>query len=56
MNCAEKLLPWLLLGLRWVSEYSDIQGSDKKIEYEYSSMPKLLDRDFFSSPPPPPPN
>ena len=35
------------VGLRRVSEYSDIHGSDKKIEYEYSSLPKSLDRDLF---------
>ena len=35
------------LGLLRVSEYSDICGSEYKIEYEYSSLPKLLDRNFF---------
>ena len=30
-----------------VSEYSDIRGSEYKIEYEYSSLPKSLDRDLF---------
>ena len=34
---------WLLR----VSEYSDIRGSEYKIEYEYSSLPKSLDRDLF---------
>ena len=33
------------VGLRQVSEY---HGSDKKIKYEYSSLPKSLDRDLFS--------
>ena len=37
----------ILLGLLGVSKYSDIYRSDKKIEYEYSSMPKSLDRDLF---------
>ena len=36
------------LGLLRVSEYSDIRGSEFKIEYEYSSLPKSLDRDLFS--------
>ena len=35
------------LGLLRVSEYSDIHGSEFKIEYEYSSLPKSLDRDLF---------
>ena len=35
------------LGLLRVSEYSDIRGSEFKIEYEYSSLPKSLDRDLF---------
>ena len=35
------------LGLLRVSEYSDIHGSAYKIEYEYSSLPKSLDRDLF---------
>ena len=35
------------VGLLRVSEYSDIRGSEYKIEYEYSSLPKSLDRDFF---------
>ena len=35
------------LGLLQVSEYSDIRGSEYKIEYEYSSLPKSLDRDLF---------
>ena len=35
-----------LLGLLRVSEYSNIHGSDKKIEYEYSSLPKSLERDY----------
>ena len=35
------------LGLLRVSEYSDIRGSEYKIEYEYSSLPKSLDRDLF---------
>ena len=39
------------IGLLRVSEYSDIRGSEFKIEYRYSSLPKSLDRDlfFFSS-------
>ena len=36
-----------LVGLLRVSEYSDIRGSEYKIEYEYSSLPKSLDRDLF---------
>ena len=40
-------LIYKLIGLLRVSEYSDIRGSEYKIEYEYSSLPKLLDRDFF---------
>ena len=36
-----------MLGLLRVSEYSDIRGSEYKIEYEYSSLPKSLDRDLF---------
>ena len=35
------------LGLLRVSEYSDIRGSEYKIEYGYSSLPKSLDRDLF---------
>ena len=35
------------LGLLRVSEYSDIRGSEFKIEYEYSSLPKSLDRVLF---------
>ena len=35
------------VGLLRVSEYSDIRGSKYKIGYEYSSLPKSLDRDFF---------
>ena len=35
------------IGLLRVSEYSDIRGSDYKIEYGYSSLPKSLDRDLF---------
>ena len=35
------------VGLLRVSEYSDTRGSEYKIEYEYSSLPKSLDRDFF---------
>ena len=35
------------IGLLRVSEYSDIRGSEYKIEYGYSSLPKSLDRDFF---------
>ena len=40
------------LGLLRISEYSDIHGSDirgseYKIEYEYLSLPKSLDRDLF---------
>ena len=30
-----------------VFEYSDILGSDKKIKYKYSSLPKLFDRVCF---------
>ena len=37
-----------LIGLLRVSEYSDIRGSEYKIEYGYSSLPKSLDRDLFS--------
>ena len=36
-----------MIGLLRVSEYSDIRGSEYKIEYEYSSLPKSLDRDLF---------
>ena len=36
-----------LLGLLRVSEYSDIRGSEYKIEYGYLSLPKSLDRDIF---------
>ena len=35
------------VGLLRVSKYSDIRGSEYKIEYEYSSLPKSLDRDLF---------
>ena len=35
------------IGLLRVSEYSDIRGSEYKIEYRYSSLPKSLDRDLF---------
>ena len=35
------------LGLLRVSEYSDIRGSEYKIGYGYSSLPKSLDRDLF---------
>ena len=35
------------IGLLRVSEYSDIRGSEYKIEYEYSSLPKSFDRDLF---------
>ena len=35
------------VGLLRVSEYSDTRGSEYKIEYEYSSLPKSLDRDLF---------
>ena len=35
------------IGLLRVSVYSDIRGSEYKIEYEYSSLPKSLDRDLF---------
>ena len=35
------------IGLLRVSEYSDTRGSEYKIEYEYSSLPKSLDRDLF---------
>ena len=38
---------YYLLGLLRVSEYSDIHGSNKKFEYEYSSLPKMVDRDLF---------
>ena len=37
----------LPIGLLRVSEYSDIRGSEYKIEYGYSSLPKSLDRDLF---------
>ena len=37
----------LCVGLLRVSEYSDIRGSEYKIEYEYSSLPQSLDRDLF---------
>ena len=37
----------VILGLLRVSEYSDIRGSEFKIEYEYSSLRKSLDRDLF---------
>ena len=37
----------LFVGLLRVSEYSDTRGSEYKIEYEYSSLPKSLDRDLF---------
>ena len=36
-----------LVGLLRVSEYSDTRGSEYKIEYEYSSLPKSLDRDLL---------
>ena len=36
-----------IVGLLRVSEYSDIRGSEYKIKYEYSSLPKSLDRDLF---------
>ena len=36
-----------VVGLLRVSEYSDARGSEYKIEYEYSSLPKSLDRDLF---------
>ena len=36
-----------LIGLLGVSEYSDICGSECKIEYEYSSLPKSLDHNLF---------
>ena len=32
-----------------VGIHSDIHGSDYKIEYEYSSLPKSLDRNLFFS-------
>ena len=35
------------VGLLRVSEYSDTRESEYKIEYEYSSLPKSLDRDPF---------
>ena len=41
LECVKKL------GLLRVSEYSDIRGSEYKIEYGYSSLPKSLDRDLF---------
>ena len=41
------LLVQVELGLLRVSEYSDIRGSEYKIKYEYSSLPKSLDRDLF---------
>ena len=34
------------VGLLRLSEYSDTHGSECKIEYEYSSLPKSLDRDL----------
>ena len=37
----------LCIGLLRVSEYSNIRGSEYKIEYENSSLPKSLDRDLF---------
>ena len=40
-------MQWNILGLLRVSEYSDIRRSEYKIEYEYSSLPKSLDRDLF---------
>ena len=36
-----------ILGLLRVSENSDIHGSEFKIEYEYLSLPKSLDRYLF---------
>ena len=39
--------PHDMVGLLRVSEYSDIRGSEYKIVYEYSSLPKSLDRDLF---------
>ena len=36
-----------LVGLLRVSEYSDIRGSEYKIEYGYSSLLKSLDRNLF---------
>ena len=39
---------WWGVGLLRVSKYSDIRGSEYKIEYEYSSLQKLLDHDLFS--------
>ena len=41
------VFPLAFVGLLRVSEYSDIRGSEYKIEYEYSSLPKSLDRDLF---------
>ena len=38
----------LVVGLLRVSEYSDIHWSDKKIEFEYYSLPKSLERNLFS--------
>ena len=35
------------VGLLRVSEYSDIRGSEYKIENEYSSLLKSLDCDLF---------
>ena len=46
-RASTKFLIFAILGLLRVSEYSDIRGSEYKIEYEYSSLPKSLDRDFF---------
>ena len=46
--CLSGVLCYILyLGLLRVSEYSDIHGSNKKFEYEYSSLPKSVDRDLF---------
>ena len=45
--CKTKTFWGLIIGLLRVSEYSDIRGSEYKIEYEYSSLPKSLDRDLF---------
>ena len=39
--------PFHFLGLLRVSEFLDIRGSEYKIKYEYSSLPKSLDRNLF---------
>ena len=47
MNFAEFVKNGFEIGLLRVFEYSDIRGSEYKIEYGYSSLPKSLDGDFF---------